>query len=101
MDSYTSRCLSFQLVALDAAVARKDPKGINGVASNIDAMLRNCSIGSAEPSLAGTLPRWIQDVIRDQGISVPALAQAVGGNKLVFLPTFGGDHFGIELRLSF
>ena len=101
MDYVTSRQLANQLKNLDAAVARGDRIGIMIASQSIDNLLRSSDVGSPEPSLPRILPKWIQEVIRDQGIKIPALAAAVGAQKVVFKPTFGGSRFGIELKGRF
>ena len=101
MDYYLSQRLAQQLKNLDAAVARKDQIGIMIAAEAIDNLLRASPVGGQEPALPGCLPRWMQQVIRDQGLSIPALASAVSANKIVIRPTFGGSNFGLELVVRF
>jgi hypothetical protein len=101
MDYVKSRQLGNQLKNLDAALARGDRIGIMIAVQSIDNLLRSSDIGSPEPGLPGIIPKWIQQVIRDQGVKLPALEKAVGARTIVIKPTFGGSRFGIELKGTF
>ena len=101
MDYMTSRLLGNQFKNLDKAIARGDKIAIMMARQSIDELLRKTDIGSPEPSLPGCLPGWLKQVVRDQGLKIPALAEAVGAHKVVIQPTFGGNRFGIEIKGKF
>ena len=101
MDYLTSQRIAMQLKNLDAAVARNDRIAVMMAATAIENLLRSSPAGNEELPLPGFLPHWIQQLIRDQGLSIPALAEAVRAQKVVFRPTFSGSNLGLEISGKF